>query len=396
MKTKTKRMMTKQKKAQGLVPRLRFPEFREAGDWTSKKLMEVSEINPSSSALPECFNYIDLESVQGGRLLNVRRINRENAPSRAQRLLSPGDILFQTVRPYQQDNYLFKSSDEQYVASTGYAQLRSLQDIGFLYHYIHTEPFAASAIDHCTGSNYPAITSSALAQLTVNVPSTVEEQQKIADCLTSLDDLITAHTEQLEALKERKKGLLQNLFPREGERVPRLRFPEFRDAGEWEIKEFGDLFKVGNGRDYRHLGPGDIPVFGSGGYMGSVDDYIYYGESVCIGRKGTIDNPIFLTGKFWTVDTLFYTHTFSGCIPRFIYLLFQRINWLIHNEAGGVPSLTKTNIVRMKACIPDLAEQQKITDFLSSLDDKIDQLSHTLEGLKIHKKALMQQLFPSV
>lgn len=86
--------------------------------------------------------------------------------------------------------------------------------------------------------------------------------------------------------------------------VPKPRFPEFRDVGEWKVKPFDKLFAIGNGKDYKHLSSGDIPVYGSGGYMLSVNDYLYDGESVCIGRKGTIDNPIFLKGKFWTVDTL--------------------------------------------------------------------------------------------
>ena len=92
--------------------------------------------------------------------------------------------------------------------------------------------------------------------------------------------------------------------------VPKLRFPEFRGAGVWDIKPFKKLFTIGSGRDYKHLSVGNIPVYGSGGYMHSVDDFLYDGESVCIGRKGTINNPMFLKGKFWTVDTLFYTHSF--------------------------------------------------------------------------------------
>ena len=88
-------------------------------------------------------------------------------------------------------------------------------------------------------------------------------------------------------------------------KLPRLRFPEFRDAGDWEEKPISKLLTIGSGRDYKHLSEGGIPVYGTGGYMLSVDDYLYDGESVCIGRKGTIDKPVFLTGKFWTVDTLF-------------------------------------------------------------------------------------------
>lgn len=176
--------------------------------------------------------------------------------------------------------------------------------------------------------------------------------------------------------------------------VPRVRFPEFRKAKAWGKKPFSRLFTVGNGRDYKHLGSGSVPVYGSGGYMLSVNDYLYDGESVCIGRKGTINNPFFLSGKFWTVDTLFYTHSFRDCLPFFIYLHFQNIDWLKHNEAGGVPSLSKSNIEKIEVSIPSLAEQQKIADCLTSLDEVIAAQGRKVEALKAHKRGLMQQLFP--
>ena len=87
--------------------------------------------------------------------------------------------------------------------------------------------------------------------------------------------------------------------------VPHLRFPEFE--GEWNLSKISDVLSIGNGRDYKNLAKGDIPVFGTGGYMTSVSDYLYDGETAFIGRKGTINKPYFYKGKFWTVDTLFYT-----------------------------------------------------------------------------------------
>lgn len=104
--------------------------------------------------------------------------------------------------------------------------------------------------------------------------------------------------------------------------VPTLRFPEFGE--EWEEKEFQELFEIGNGRDYKHLNKGDIPVYGSGGYMLSVDEHLYEGESVCIGRKGTIDKPLFLTGKFWTVDTLFL-HIHLKIVHQDIFIMSFKI-----------------------------------------------------------------------
>ena len=175
--------------------------------------------------------------------------------------------------------------------------------------------------------------------------------------------------------------------------VPKLRFKEF--SGEWNKKPINKILTIGSGKDYKHLSSGDIPVYGTGGYMLSVNDYLYDRESVCIGRKGTIDKPMLLTGKFWTVDTLFYTHSFKNNIPKFIYALFLKINWYKYNEASGVPSLSKVTIGKIDIFIPPPKEQQKIASCLSSLDALIEAQNKKVSVLKQHKKGLMQQLFPA-
>jgi type I restriction enzyme S subunit len=195
------------------VPNYRFPEFLEDEGWVEKKLGEVCQINPKVSQLPERFVYIDLESVENGTLLQKKFINSVGAPSRAQRLLKDNDVIFQMVRPYQKNNYyFFKSDDLDYVASTGYAQLRAFKSSMYLYQFIHSDNFVNNVLEKCTGSNYPAINSSDLSQISVQLPKP-EEQQKIASCLSSLDDLITAQTEKIAQLKLHKKGLMQGLFP---------------------------------------------------------------------------------------------------------------------------------------------------------------------------------------
>ena len=173
--------------------------------------------------------------------------------------------------------------------------------------------------------------------------------------------------------------------------VPQLRFPEF--DGEWERSKIGDNLTIGSGRDYKHLEIGNIPVFGTGGLMTYVNKFLYDGETVCIGRKGTIDKPMFYSGKIWTVDTLFYTHSFNSSLPKFIFNVFQRINWKEHNEASGVPSLSKSTIEKINISIPTLPEQNKIASFLSAVDEKIQQLSRKKELLEQYKKGVMQQLF---
>lgn len=160
----------------------------------------------------------------------------------------------------------------------------------------------------------------------------------------------------------------------------------------WESVEIGDILTLGGGRDYKHLDVGDIPVYGTGGYMTSVNEYLYNGESVGIGRKGTIDKPVFLKGKFWTVDTLFYTHSFKNTTPYFVYILFQNINWRKYSEATGVPSLSRSIIEPIKINLPPLPEQQKIAEILSTVDAKIEIVDQQIAETQELKKGLMQQL----
>ncbi|MEN9945851.1 MAG: hypothetical protein RLZZ293_237, partial [Pseudomonadota bacterium] len=162
---------------------------------------------------------------------------------------------------------------------------------------------------------------------------------------------------------------------------------------DWDIKKIGDILRIGSGKDYKHLNSGNIPVFGTGGYMLSVDKYLYSGESVCIGRKGTIDKPIYLNCKFWTVDTLFYTYSFNNTLPLYIYFTFLVIDWKKYNEATGVPSLSKTTIENILIAIPPLAEQEKIAEILTTWDNAIIKHEQLIEQKQIFKKGLMQQIF---
>ncbi|ELL8641006.1 restriction endonuclease subunit S [Escherichia coli] len=165
------------------------------------------------------------------------------------------------------------------------------------------------------------------------------------------------------------------------------------EFSEWNRKFIGNILTIGSGRDYKHLNAGNVPVFGTGGFMTMVDQYLFEGETVCIGRKGTIDKPFYYNGKIWTVDTLFYTHEFKGAHPKFVYQLFLTINWKVYNEASGVPSLSKNTIEKIEVNIPCLSEQNKISSFLSTLDDKIAAKKAELDKLKTWKQGLLQQMF---
>ncbi|MBS3352544.1 restriction endonuclease subunit S [Staphylococcus aureus] len=173
--------------------------------------------------------------------------------------------------------------------------------------------------------------------------------------------------------------------------MPELRFPGFE--GEWEEKKLGDLIKVNSGKDYKHLEKGDIPVYGTGGYMTSVSEPLSEIDAVGIGRKGTINKPYLLEAPFWTVDTLFY------CTPKketdilFILSLFRKINWKVYDESTGVPSLSKQTINKINRFVPSNKERQKIGEFFIKLDRQIELEEQKLELLQQQKKGYMQKIF---
>ncbi|WP_086984888.1 restriction endonuclease subunit S [Elizabethkingia miricola] len=192
----------------GNVPHLRFPEFTE--EWQSSRLADTCEINPKNEGLPSSFVYIDLESVENGRLLKEDFISKDGAPSRAQRVLSKNDVLFQMVRPYQKNN-LFFDKEGKYVASTGYAQIRTKQNSRFIFQYLHNQKFVDNVIERCTGTSYPAINSTDLGNIRIGYPS-LEEQTKIASFLSLIDERIQTQNKIIEELKLLKNTLRYQLY----------------------------------------------------------------------------------------------------------------------------------------------------------------------------------------
>ncbi|WP_312684174.1 restriction endonuclease subunit S [Mammaliicoccus sciuri] len=173
--------------------------------------------------------------------------------------------------------------------------------------------------------------------------------------------------------------------------VPELRFPEF--DGEWENLTLSQVIEVNSGRDYKHLQKGEYPVYGTGGYMLSVSDYLYDSEAIGIGRKGTINKPYLLKGPFWTVDTLFYCTPKENNSIKFLLNLFRTINWKMYDESTGVPSLSKVTINKINKNVPQYAEQQKIGEFFSKLDRQIELEEQKLAKLEEQKKGYMQKIF---
>ncbi len=160
----------------------------------------------------------------------------------------------------------------------------------------------------------------------------------------------------------------------------------------WKRVRLGDILTLKHGRDYKNFKLGNIPVYGSGGYMLSINNFLHNGESVCIGRKGTIDKPIYLNGKFWVVDTLFYSYSFKKSIPKFIFYAFSIIKWSNYNEATGVPSLTKMTISNIEILLPPLNEQIAIANILSALDRYLYSLRALILKKESVKKALSFEL----
>ncbi len=233
---------------------------------------------------------------------------------------------------------------------------------------------------------------SMLKEISLCVPC-LAEQRQIGAYFRNLDTLITLHQRKCDKLIQFKAAMLKKMFPQNGANKPEIRFKGFTDA--WEQRELEEVITVGNGMDYKHLSEGGIPVYGTGGYMLSVDKALSYDkDAIGIGRKGTIDKPYILKAPFWTVDTLFY------CIPKedysldFVYCIFQNVNWKEKDESTGVPSLSKVNINSTDVKVPTLAEQEKIGAYFEHLDSLITLHQRKCDKYKSIKAGLIRKLFP--
>jgi len=183
------------------------------------------------------------------------------------------------------------------------------------------------------------------------------------------------------------------MFPKNGSNVPEIRFKGFSDA--WEQRKLGEVVDVRSGKDYKHLKSGHIPVYGTGGYMLSVNEALSYNEdAIGIGRKGTIDKPYVLQAPFWTVDTLFYAVPRKNNDLNFVFSIFQNVDWKKKDESTGVPSLSKTAINDVDILIPSLQEQEKIGSVFTSIDNLITLHQRKYDKLTKVKKSMLDKMFP--
>jgi len=376
--------------ANSLVPKLRFKQDdgKNYPNWEKKKLGDVGKVKmckrvfSNQTTLEGSIPFYKIgtfgkeaDAFIGRDLYNDLKL-KFSYPKVGEILISASGTLGRTVvfdgtpSYYQDSNIVWLENNEELITNN------------FLYYIYQIVRFDSE------GGTIQRLYNNIILSTKFYKPS-LTEQNKIASFLTSEDNKINLLTKKKALLETYKKGVMQKIFSQE----IRFKDEEGNDFPDWEEKQLGEILSIASGRDYKNLGKGDIPVYGTGGLMTRVDKYLYEGDSVGIGRKGTIDKPVMLRGKFWTVDTLFYTHNFINSTPKFVFYLFQRIAWYRYNEASGVPSLSKKTIEKILKPFPSYREQYKIADFLSSIDKKIEQVDFQLDRNKEFKKGLLQQMF---
>ena len=239
------------------------------------------------------------------------------------------------------------------------------------------------------------------------LPPDLKEQQKIANCLSSIDTLITAQTQKLDTLKAHKKGLMQQLFPATGETIPKRRFPEFRYAGDWEEKPLGEVVKFLDGKrkpikeSDRASMQGRHPYYGASGIIDYVNNFIFDEDLILLGEDGenivSRNLPLVfkVSGKYWVNN---HAHVLKPKKPHSLEFLVQymeTLSYIKYNSGGAQPKLNQAVCKTIPLILPLLPEQQKIANCLTSIDDLITAQTQKIESLKAHKKGLMQQLFPA-
>jgi len=392
------------------VPKLRFKGYEDA--WEQRKLGEVLDFSLKTNSLSRSMlNYEEgeLKNIHYGDILmdygpilnfktdTIPYITEGKVEEFTSQLLMNGDVVFADAA---EDESVGKAIEinglEEQCLVSGLHTIVGRPTIKFaerfLGYYINSNSYHNQLLPLMQGTKVSSISKTTLQKTMIIYPKVNSEQLKIGSFFYCLESIITLHQRKYDALKSMKKTLLSKMFPKNGEDVPEIRFKGFTDA--WEQRKLGTAIDVKSGKDYKHLDEGDVPVYGTGGYMLSVSEALENTrDAIGIGRKGTIDKPFVLKAPFWTVDTLFY------CIPKennslsFLYSLFQSINWKLYDESTGVPSLSKTAIDGVTIKLTSEDEQSSIGECFESVDNLITLHQRKLEELKNMKKTLLQQMF---
>lgn len=428
---------TKDEDKPALVPKLRFPEFRNTGIWRKTTVGRISNTviaggTPSTSE--KNFWGGDLRWMNSGELNYKKvyevqgRITGSGLSNSSTKLIPPRCVLIGLAGQGKTRGTVAMNMVELCTNQSIAAIFPndSAFNSDFLYHDLDMRYDELRRLS-AGGEGRGGLNLQIIKSLVVILPS-LPEQQKIADCLTSVDELIAAQARKVDALRIHKKGLMQQLFPREGETQPRLRFPEFQDAGDWAVKPFSELCDIKHGYafegeffsnegDYVLLTPGNF--YEEGGYRDRGEKQKYYtgeiprdyvlnfGDLVVAMTEqaaGLLGSPILVpeSGKFLHNQRLGLVTTRLG-VPwtnEFFFHVFntQPVRKAIHASASGtkVRHTSPTKIGDIGVSFPTLLpEQQRIADCFTTLDELISTETQRLEALKTHKKGLMQQLFPA-
>ena len=396
-------------------PQLRFEGFTD--DWEERKLKDIAQFNPKT-VLPDEFEYVDLESVVGTEMISHRTESKDQAPSRAQRLAQKGDVFYQTVRPYQMNNYLYDLPYDNYVFSTGYAQMRPNIDSYFLLNSVQNKQFVQHVLDRSTGTSYPAINSSDLSNIEIHVPSKLSEQQKIGAFFQSIDDTIALHQRKLDLLKEQKKGYLQKMFPKNGAKVPELRFAGFAD--DWEDRKLSSIAERVTRKNKNNESTLPLTISAQDGL---VDQNDYFNKQVAsrdvtgyfLVKNGEFAyNKSYSNGYPWgaikrldkyemgVLSTLYIVFKPTAINSQFLVSYYETTRWyreVSKNAAEGARNhgllnISPNDFFNTLLTIPKSAEeQQQIGSFFKQLDDTIALHQRKLDLLKEQKKGLLQKMF---
>ncbi|WP_419594676.1 restriction endonuclease subunit S, partial [Thiolapillus sp.] len=375
-------MSGKSDKKKPLVPRLRFPEFREAGAWEVKELSAaLAYAQPTPFIVStEQYGTSGTPVLTAGKTFILGHTSEDFGIYERVPVIIFDD--FTTEAKFVDFPFKVKSSAIKILSPRpGYS-------LKFVLEAIISIQFDASQHKrHWIGE---------FQHLKIPFPPP-KEQQKIAHCLSSLDEVIGLQAKKVQALKQHKKGLMQQLFPAEGETTPRLRFPEFREAGAWEVKRLGEVCIICNGSSNAqdHVDDGAYPLFDRSEEIKRSSRYLFDAEAVIIPGEGMRFIPKYYCGKFDLHQRAYALSDFRE-VGKFIYYQLGALKGVLASKAvmSTVLSLRMPILETFKLVIPSSGEQQKIAHCLSSLDEVIGLESHKLDALKNLKKGLMQQLFP--
>ena len=368
----------------GNVPNLRFPEFQ--GEWSVTTLQKDCIVNPTNEKIADKFVYVDLESVKQGQLYKYQILTKDNAPSRAQRVLHTDDILFQCVRPYQMNNYMVKGtmSDIQWVASTGYAQIRTQTDYpAFLYYVLNTSKYNKAVMVRCTGSSYPAINSEDLSKIPF-YKCGIAEQKKIADFLFLLDERIATQNKIIDKLQSLIKGIAQHCI---------------RELiNGWEYVRLGDICKITTGKldANAQVENGQYPFFTCAERPFNIDSYAFDTEALLISGNGANLGYInYYKGKFNAYQRTYVLDQFSVNIQYVKWalkvLLPKRI--AIEKSSSNTPYIVLSTLADLKIPIPNNSKQNHIADLMMLFERKLSTQLALSDLYNKQKQYLLRQMF---